>query len=244
MATKGDILSARIKQRPILAAAARERAEFEDPFAMSLDFGRNLMEGYQLGQKMVEKGERYLDRQARKKEVGQSSRNFKDYEEYKFYQGLTDESKAFYENPTRVEKSFTQLEARVPDGLNEGESLIDNYTYGEARLALDRDILNNKPADFSDPNRTDAILDAEYEAAKNIIGPKMTDSNSASYNESYAGYTTGNELNIPLGTTMFNIKSILKKPYEYLYGKEPIQEAVASYRRPSIMLPQGISVNR
>lgn len=219
MTTKGDILSARIKQRPILEAAAREKAEFEDPFAMSVDFGRNLMEGYQSGQKMVEKGERYLDRQARKKEMGQSSTNFKDYEEYKFYQGLTEESKAFYENPTRVEKDFTELEARVPDGIIKGKSSIDNFRLSDTRRLLSRD-MNARSEQYMyspDPNRTDAILDAEYEAARNVIGPKMTDSNSASYNESFAGYTTGNELNIPLETTIFNIKKVLRKPYELFY---------------------------
>ena len=230
MATKGDVLSARIKQRPILSDAARARAEFEDPFAMSVDFGRNLLEGWQGGEAMIEKGERYLDRQARKKEIGETSKNFKDFEEYKFYQGLSEASQEFYQNPTRVEKGFTELEARIP--TPEGNSLLDNKYFAEARGLIDRDIAKrNETLDYSDPNRTDAILDAEYEAAKNVIGPKLE----------YSGY---NSLNIPLNTTMVNIKNIIDKPYSYLYGKEPIQEAIASYRRPNIMLPQGTVVSR
>lgn len=233
MATRGQVELARIRNRPIHEQAKQSMAEFNDPFTTAVDLGTNLLEGYQMGEKLVEKGERYLDRQARKKFRGETNEKFKDFDEYRGYMGLDPELQDLYDNPDALRNRPKELEARIPDGFNfEGESLIDNYRFSQARLLLDRDIAErNKPVDYSDPNRTDEMLAAEAEQQLSLqYGPVAP----------VDGFLDPYAVNEPDMTQINNnVFDILRRPYQSV-----IDSSVASYRRPNIMLPQGIVVSR
>ena len=85
MATRGQVELARIRSRPIHEQARQSMAEFNDPFTTAVDLGTNLLEGYKFGQKLIDKKDSLLDREARKTERGDTNEMFKDYDEYKNY---------------------------------------------------------------------------------------------------------------------------------------------------------------
>jgi len=233
MATRGQVQLARLRQRPIHEQANQSMSEFNDGFSVGTDFARNLLEGYQLGEKLVDKGQMFLDRKARKEFRGETNEKFKDFDEYKGYMGLDPELQDLYDNPDALRNRPKELEARIPDGFNyQGESLVENYRFSQARLLLDRDIAErNQPIDYSDPNRTDEMLAAEAEQQLSLqYGPVAP----------VDGFLDPYAVNEPDMTQINNnVFDILRRPYQGV-----IDSSVASYRRPNIMLPQGIVVSR
>lgn len=121
MATRGQVQLARLRQRPIYEQAKQSMAEFDDDVSIGIDFGRNLLEGYQMGEKLMEKGEMFLDRKAREKFRGETNEKFKDFDEYRGYMGLDPKLKDLYDNPDALRNRPKELEARVPE-------TPDNYT--------------------------------------------------------------------------------------------------------------------
>lgn len=117
MARKGSILLNRIKSRPIHEAAKQQQAEFNDPYSTALGFGTSLMEGYKLGKKIVDKGERMIDAEARRRERGTTGEKFTGFEEYKAYNQMDEGARNYYDNPLRAQKELggPELEARIPE---------------------------------------------------------------------------------------------------------------------------------
>ncbi len=117
MARKGSILLNRIKSRPIHEAAKQQQAEFNDPYSTALGFGTSLMEGYKLGKKIVDKGERMLDTEASRRERGTTGEKFTSFEEYQAYNQMDEGAKYYYDNPLRAQKELggSDLEARIPE---------------------------------------------------------------------------------------------------------------------------------
>ena len=214
MATRGQVQLARLRQRPIHEQANQSMSEFNDGFSVGTDFARNLLEGYQLGEKLVDKGQMFLDRKARKEFRGETNEKFKDFDEYKGYMGLDPELQDLYDNPDALRNRPKELEARIPDGFNyQGESLVENYRFSQAKLLLDRDIAErNQPIDYSDPNRTDEMLAAEAEQQLgfqdkytfNLYGPVAPV-------DGYLNPYTANELDMTQINN--NVSDILRKPF-------------------------------
>jgi len=117
MARKGSILLNRIKSRPIHEAAKQQQAEFNDPYSTALGFGTSLMEGYKLGKKIVDKGERMIDTEARRRERGTTGEKFTSFEEYQAYNQMDEGARNYYDNPLRAQKELggPELEARIPE---------------------------------------------------------------------------------------------------------------------------------
>jgi hypothetical protein len=224
MATRGQVQLARLRQRPIYEQAQQSMAEFDDTVSIGIDFGRNLLEGYQMGEKLMEKGEMFLDRKAREKFRGETNEKFKDFDEYRGYMGLDPKLKDLYDNPDALRNRPKELEARVPE-------TPDNYT--ETFLdVINKDVARrNQPQDFSDPNRTDEMLEAEAEKQLSLTyGPIAP----------VDGFLNPFTVNEPDMTQVNNsIFDILRRPFQGIMDRN-----IASYRRPNIMLPQGTVVSR
>jgi len=239
MATRGQVELARIRQRPIFEQAQQSYAEFMDPVSRGLDFGRSLLEGYKFGQKLIDKKDLLLDEAARETERGDTSQMFKDYDEYKFYQGLTEESKQVYDSPLRFEKEMQTLESRVP-----------SEQIGLGREAVDAPFINPDTGQFEGYNKKTFLPVGTIAAsAPNLINmmqkdaeqrvldlPDYTDPMPAEY-----------RFNLDFRSMDMNMRRILDMgismpPRQNM--ESIIDESVASYRRPNIMLPQGIVVSR
>ena len=224
MATRGQVQLARLRQRPIHEQANQSMSEFNDGFSVGTDFARNLLEGYQLGEKLVDKGQMFLDRKARKEFRGETNEKFKDFDEYRGYMGLDPELQDLYDNPDALRNRPKELEARVPE-------TPDNYTQTFMDV-INKDVARrNQPIDYSDPNRTDEMLAAEAEQQLSLqYGPVAP----------VDGFLDPYAVNEPDMTQINNnVFDILRRPYQGV-----IDSSVASYRRPNIMLPQGIVVSR
>lgn len=132
MARKGSILLNRIKSRPIHEAAKQQQAEFNDPYSTALGFGTSLMEGYKLGKKIVDKGERMIDTEARRRERGTTGEKFTSFEEYQAYNQMDEGARNYYDNPLRAQKELggSELEARIPEISPFG-------TFGQAQNVYD-----------------------------------------------------------------------------------------------------------
>ena len=153
MTTRGQVLLNRIQSRPIHEQAKQQQAEFDDPYSTWIGAGASLLEGYNLGKKIMDKGHILLDKKAReKRKLG--GEKFKDYKEYKFYQGLSDEAKEVYDNPFRFEKGLSQPEIR---GLDFGEQGINTSIVGAEYVP--QDILNA----FNEPNVKKYLDDRDAE---------------------------------------------------------------------------------
>ena len=153
MTTRGQVLLNRIQSRPIHEQAKQQQAEFDDPYSTWMGAGASLLEGYNLGKKIMDKGHILLDKKAReKRKLG--GEKFKDYKEYKFYQGLSDEAKEVYDNPFRFEKGLSQPEIR---GLDFGEQGINTSIVGAEYVP--QDILNA----FNEPNVKKYLDDRDAE---------------------------------------------------------------------------------
>ena len=154
MTTRGQVLLNRIQSRPIHEQAKQQQAEFDDPYSTWMGAGASLLEGYNLGKKIMDKGHILLDKKAReKRKLG--GEKFKDYKEYKFYQGLSDEAKEVYDNPFRFEKGLSQPEIRGLDFGEEGIALGE----GEGTWHARKDILNA----FNEPNVKKYLDDRDAE---------------------------------------------------------------------------------
>lgn len=231
MATKGQVELARLRQRPIHEQAKQSMAEFNDGFSVGIDFGTNLLEGYKLGEKLVDKGQMFLDRKAREQFRGETNKKFEDYDEYKGYMALDPELQDLYDNPDALRNRPKELEARVPE-------TPDNYTQTFMDV-INKDVARrNQPQDFSDPNRTNEMLEAEAVQqldlkegmSQGLYGPIAP----------VDGFLNPFTINEPDMTQVNNsIFDILRRPFQGVMDRN-----VASYRRPNIMLPQGTVVSR
>jgi len=205
MATRGQVQLARLRQRPIHEQANQSMSEFNDGFSVGTDFARNLLEGYQLGEKLVDKGQMFLDRKARKEFRGETNEKFKDFDEYRGYMGLDPELQDLYDNPDALRNRPKELEARVPE-------TPDNYTQTFMDV-INKDVARrNQPIDYSDPNRTDEMLAAEAEQQLgfqdkytfNLYGPVAPV-------DGYLNPYTANELDMTQINN--NVSDILRKPF-------------------------------
>tara|TARA_Y100000768_G_scaffold284498_1_gene219026 strand:+ start:1551 stop:2270 length:720 start_codon:yes stop_codon:yes gene_type:complete len=239
MATRGQVELARIRNRPIHEQAKQNMAEFNDPFTTAVDLGTNLLEGYKFGQKLIDKKDSLLDREARKTERGDTNEMFKDYDEYKFYQGLTDEAKEVYNNPLRFEKEMDTLESRIPSDA-----------IGLGREAVDAPFINPDTGQFEGYNKKTYLPLAQITGSATNLMDLMGRDVSQRVAD-LPDYTDPMPEEFRFNLDFRNMDLTMRRILDIGIQQPPrvnmegiMDESVASYRRSNILLPQGTVVSR
>lgn len=152
MTTRGQVLLNRIQSRPIHEQAKQQQAEFDDPYSTWMGAGASLLEGYNLGKKIMDKGHILLDKKAR--EESSVVKNSKITKNISFIKAYQMKLKKYMIILSGLKKRLSQPEIR---GLDFGEQGINTSIVGAEYVP--QDILNA----FNEPNVKKYLDDRDAE---------------------------------------------------------------------------------